>query len=181
MQNNRSNRIQQRLLDELFITPNGPNPTAVISEKHCHHSDMIFVRQFSPCACFVACIESFLRDNGRKFSHEPFVIQNSGLFDSSAEFPGAAKPDCFERIGVLCGVAVSRCFVPEDTQELDEPREGIFYLAYKNGDPHNFHCVRPLKEHAAFITVMDPLEESPQEYPISWFINTLKVRLISEA
>lgn len=32
MQNHRSNRIQQRLFDELFITPNGPNRTAVICE-----------------------------------------------------------------------------------------------------------------------------------------------------
>jgi hypothetical protein len=143
--------------------------------------DMIFVRQFSPCACFVACLESFLRDNGREFSHESFVTQNSELFDSSAEFPGAAKPEDFERIGVLCGVEVLRCFVPEDIQELDEPREGVFYLAYKDGNPNNFHCVRPLEELAEFTTVMDPLEESPRNYPRSWFKYTLKVRLLPDA
>ena len=49
---------------------------------------MHLVKQYNDYACFGACLESFLRDLGQKFSHKQFIKNNLDLFYGRTHIEG---------------------------------------------------------------------------------------------
>jgi len=58
MQNRRSNRIQQRLFEELSITPEGPNRTAVICEDSIAVEMLSFIANHPESVAWEASVHS---------------------------------------------------------------------------------------------------------------------------
>lgn len=115
---------------------------------------MTITPQYNDHACFGACLESFFRDLGEKFSHEKFIKNNLDLFNGGTEKEGACSTDDFPKVAKRIGLKYKKILSLRSS--FNPKKETIFFSVFWNDSKSEKHCVRFSHREKNVIKVMNP-------------------------
>ncbi len=126
-----------------------------------------FARQENQHYCFLACLESFLAEQGQLVSQEDIRKKTSDIFGAHPNDLGAFSPQYFGRVAEAWDLEVTAV----DTAVGSVVRtESIFALCHWEGDPQQAHWVRFLHADGVYAYLMDPgYEHCPRKIELTKF------------
>lgn len=124
------------------------------------------VRQKGDWFCFLACMESFLLENGRPRTQEEIRLLTPDIFGANLNDLGAFAANNFPRVEQSLGLTATR------TAELtwQPPRQSLFALVKWNGKIESPHWIRVIGQKGDDLLAMNPgTDVFPDVIPLADF------------
>jgi hypothetical protein len=127
--------------------------------------------QESPYFCFLACLQSFLEEQGEFHTQREILNKTPEIFGGSPDDLGGFAGYNFPRIDLEYGLETTSVPGPAPVT----PKESVFVFCYWEDNPKQPHWVRYLDHDAKDVLLMNPgSPKCPDRVPISDFATWAK-------